>query len=342
MHSFWKNKKVLVTGHTGFKGSWLCLMLIYYGAKVSGISLKPKKNEYMLFQKTLLNNCKNYYINIINQKKINSLIKRIKPDLIFHLAAQPFVIEGYKNPKKTYDTNISGTLNVLEAIKKNKIKTSIIVTTDKVYKNSEKKRNFVETDQLGGDDPYSSSKHISEILVKNYNDIYFKNKNINVVTVRAGNVIGGGDRGKDRLIPDFFKTKKNLYIRSPYSTRPWQFVLDPLYGYLKLSKYIHNKKLQKDDFSWNFAPNDKYSKNVKYVITEINKNFNKKIIFKEDNKIKEKKYLNLNSGKAKKILNWKCKYSLNKSLEKIIEWEKNYKKGILQICQNQIEDYLST
>ena len=123
MGSFWKNKKVLVTGHTGFKGSWLCLMLIHYGAKVSGISLKPKKNEYLLFQKTLLNNnCKNYYINILNQKKINSLIKKIKPDIIFHLAAQPFVIEGYKNPKKTYETNISGTLNILEAIKKNNIR----------------------------------------------------------------------------------------------------------------------------------------------------------------------------------------------------------------------------
>ena len=315
MYSFWKNKKVLITGHTGFKGSWLSLLLIHFGAKVSGVSLRPKRKEYLLFQKTLLNNnCNNYYLNILNLNKIDNLIKKIKPDFIFHLAAQPFVLEGYKYPKRTYDTNVTGTLNILEAIKKNKIKTSIIVTTDKVYKNDERKKSFTETDQLGGDDPYSSSKHICEILVKNYNDIYFKNTNINVVTVRAGNVIGGGDRGKNRLIPDFFKTKKEMYIRSPYSIRPWQFVLDPLYGYLKLSKYIHNKKLQSSQLSLNFAPNDKKAKNVKYIINKINQSFNKKIIFKKNNKIKEKKYLNLNSNKAKKILKWNGKYDLNMSV----------------------------
>jgi len=338
MKKFWKNKKVFITGHTGFKGSWLSMILLSYGAKVYGLSLRTNKDKNLIFENSLLNKkCKNFFFDILNYKKLNNIVKKIKPDILFHLAAQPFVIKGYKEPKKTFEVNALGTLNILETIKENKIKTSVIITTDKVYKNNNLRKCFEENDELGGSDPYSSSKHIAEILVENYNLNYFIESKLNVVTARAGNVIGGGDRGENRLIPDFFKNKKNLIIRAPNSTRPWQFILDPLNGYLKLAKFIHGKKLKKDQYSWNFAPNNKEAKNVRYVINLLNKSFNKKIIYNNNNF--EKKYLNLKSNKSKKYLKWSCKYNLEASLKKIIEWEIDFKNNNNMLCEKQINEF---
>ena len=339
MKNFWNKKKVLITGHTGFKGSWLSLMLLNFGAKIYGISFKPKKKDLNFINSDLNKKCKNYFFDICNYKKLNQTIKKIKPDIIFHLAAQPLVIEGYINPKKTYDTNTLGTLNILEAIKKNRVKTSIIVTTDKVYKNDDTKKKFNENNDLGGSDPYSSSKHLAELIVENYNTNYFKSMRLNVVTARAGNVIGGGDRGENRLIPDFFKTSNKMIVRSPNSTRPWQFIIDPLDGYLKLAKFIHNKMLKDNHYSWNFAPNNQQPKDVKYIINKLNKKFNKKIIYKSDKKILEKKYLNLNSQKAKKYLKWNSKYTVLESIKKIIDWEYNYKISKISFTNKQIKEY---
>jgi CDP-glucose 4,6-dehydratase len=339
MKNFWNKKKVLITGHTGFKGSWLSLMLLNFNAKVYGISLKPNKKDLNYVKSKLDKKCKNYFFDICNFKRLNKTIEKIQPDIIFHLAAQPLVIEGYINPKKTYNTNTMGTLNILESIKKNKIKTSIIITTDKVYKNDDTKKKFNENHDLGGSDPYSSSKHLAELIVENYNTNYFKGMRLNVVTARAGNVIGGGDRGENRLIPDFFKASNEVILRSPSSTRPWQFIIDPLDGYLKLAKFIHNKKLKNNHYSWNFAPNNQKPKNVKYIIDTLNKKFNKKIIYKNNKNILEKKYLNLNSQKATKYLRWNCKYTVLESIKKIIDWEYNFKMNKVSLTIKQIKEH---
>ena len=202
---FWNGKRVLLTGHTGFKGSWLTIFFNLLGAKVYGYSLKQEKISFYnlakidkIIKKSIIGDIRNY-------NKLYTSVKKTSPNILIHLAAQPLVIEGYINPKKTYNTNTMGTLNILESIKKNKIKTSIIITTDKVYKNDDTKKKFNENHDLGGSDPYSSSKHLAELIVENYNTNYFKGMRLNVVTARAGNVIGGGDRGENRLIPDFFK-----------------------------------------------------------------------------------------------------------------------------------------
>ena len=339
MKNFWNKKKVLITGHTGFKGSWLSLMLLNFGAQIYGISLSPKKKDLNFIKSNLDKKCKNFFFDICNYKRLNNTIKKIQPDIIFHLAAQPLVIEGYTNPKETYEANTLGTLNILESIKNNKIKTSIIITTDKVYKNDDIKKKFTENDELGGSDPYSSSKHLAELIVQNYNLNFLKKMKLNVVTARAGNVIGGGDRGENRLIPDFFKASKKVTLRSPTATRPWQFIIDPLDGYLRLAKFIYKRKLKNDQYSWNFAPNNQIPKNVKYIIETLNTKFNKKIIYKNNNKIKEKKYLNLDSKKAKKYLNWNCKYNILDSIRKIIEWEQNYKKNSNCVTTEQIRDH---
>jgi len=339
MKNFWNKKKVLITGHTGFKGSWLSLMLLNFGAKIYGISLKPNQKDLNFLNSNLNKKCKNYFFDICKFKKLDSTISKIKPDIIFHLAAQPLVIEGYVSPKETFEANTFGTLNILESIKNNRIKTSVIITTDKVYKNDDTKKKFTESDELGGSDPYSSSKHLAELIVQNYNSNFLKNLKLNVVTARAGNVIGGGDRGENRLIPDFFRANKVVKLRSPTSTRPWQYIIDPLDGYLRLAKFIHKKKLKNNQYSWNFAPNNQKPRDVKYIIESLNKKLKKKIVYKINNRIKEKKFLNLDSKKAKKYLNWDCKYSILESINQIIDWEYNYKKNKISMTFEQIKDH---
>jgi CDP-glucose 4,6-dehydratase len=270
----------------------------------------------------------------------------LKPDIIFHLAAQPLVLPSYQNPRETFEVNFDGTLNILEIIKENKVKSSIIVTTDKVYKNENKLKYFKETDALNGTDPYSSSKVAAEKLVECYNENYFSNQNINVVTARAGNVIGGGDRSEYRIIPDFFKalrSKKTLKVRFPDAIRPWQHVLDPLYGYLLLAKKCYQEKDIKYK-SWNFSHYNKKNIKVKELILKLNYFFNIELKFNiKLNNFKEKKFLNLSSNRSKNNLNWKAIYNTNKSIQKIIEWElffKKYKK-IDIISKKQITDYLN-
>ena len=210
---FWKNKKVFVTGHTGFKGCWLVFFLKSLECQVAGYSLAPRKKDIIYRNSQLHNNCINFFGDIRNYKLLEKSIKKFKPDIIFHLAAQPLVLPSYKNPKETFEVNFNGTLNLLEIIKKFKIRSSVIITTDKVYKNDNKIKFFKETDIIQGSDPYSSSKVDAENLVNCYNDSFFKGEKIKVVTVRAGNVIGGGDRSELRIIPDFFRAldkKKKL------------------------------------------------------------------------------------------------------------------------------------
>jgi len=339
---YFKGKKILITGHTGFKGSWLCIMLNQIGAKIYGISLKPEKNS--LFEKANISKIlkRNVICDIRNRKKLKKHIINIKPDILIHLAAQSLVITGYKKPLMTYETNFTGTLNILENIKKVKsLKKALIVTTDKVYDFSKSKK-FNENDNLFGKDPYSASKVCVEQLVYSYKSSYFNNKKLPEIYVgRSGNVIGGGDIAKYRIVPDIIKSIKSdkaLNVRNPNSIRPWQHVLDPLYGYLLL---ISAKNLKKNNYAWNFGPKEKNFNKVLDIIKKFRTKFKFKFKFTKKN-FHETKALKLNSLKAKRFLNWQPKWNFNQTIEKIIEFEMLLKKKLsyYEVCNKQVKDYL--
>jgi CDP-glucose 4,6-dehydratase len=350
LKKFWKNKKVFLTGHTGFKGSWFSILLNSLGAKVIGYSLRPEE-EKNLFD--LANLDKEIYKSIIGDirdyDKLKKSILKCSPDFIVHMAAQPLVRYSYDHPKYTYEVNTLGTVNILNILNElNFIKSALIITTDKVYFNNNKKSYYRENNRLGGLDPYSNSKSCAELIVDSYNHSFLRKKNIYVATARAGNVIGGGDFSIDRVLPDYFRSlsskNKNLFLRSPNSIRPWQFIIDPLYGYLLLLMKLH-KKGKFEQYSWNFGPEKSDNKSVSYVVNLMNKEFNNTVKVIRKNKTSknyyESKLLMLNSGKSKKKLNWKTKYNLNDSLKLISIWHKQFlmKKNTLKICQEQILNY---
>ena len=348
LKSFWKKKKVFITGHTGFKGTWMCLTLNLLGAKIYGYSLKPNKNS--LFTQSRCSGFikKNIYSDIKNKKKLSQSINKVKPDVLFHLAAQPLVIEGYKNPVETFNTNINGTINVLNSIRKCKsLKSVVIITTDKVYKINNNNTFYSENDELGGFDPYSASKVCKEILTNSFVQSYLKNSNLKnkISTARSGNVIGGGDYSKNRLVPDIIKAinnKKKILVRNPNHIRPWQHVIEPTYGYLKLAQLQFQNKLKNIEPAWNFGPNQNSFIKVIDVIKRTSKF--KKIKFKvvKTRKIQETKILKLSNKKAKKFLKWMPKWNLNITLNYVIEWNDNYKKlkNAKEICEKQIMKYL--
>lgn len=352
-NNFWKNKKVLITGHTGFKGSWLSIILNIFGANVFGYSLKPKKNSLFNEANVEKKIRKNYYRDINDFKFLNKIIKKHKPEIIFHLASEALVLDSYNSPYRTFKTNLIGTLNILEILKNlNFIKSAIFVTTDKVYKNKNKKNyNYKEEDELKGRDPYSSSKVGQELLVNSYVRSFFdytKLKN-RVSTVRSGNVIGGGDYSTNRLIPDLLESlnKKKIFImRNPNHVRPWQHVLEPLFGYLNLAQKQYQKKIKVKEYVWNFGPNKRNFISVKKLIDKIQypremikvekKNFKKNKFFETD-------VLRLSNKKAKKYLYWKPKWNLEYTLKKITEWNTSKKnnKSAYNICVKQIKEYLN-
>jgi CDP-glucose 4,6-dehydratase len=350
---FWKNKKVFVTGHTGFKGGWLCLMLNLLGAEITGYSLKPK-TKLSLFRLAGIEKVvkKSIIADVRNYEKLLNQIKLSKARIVFHLAAQPLVRQSYLQPKETFETNIIGTLNILECIRKIKtIKSSILITSDKVY-DIRSNKIFKETDHLRGTDPYSASKVSCENLFLSYYSSFFQKKtNQKIATVRAGNVIGGGDYSKDRLIPDLLanvKKNKNIIIRNPNSTRPWQHVLEPLSGYLMLAESIYkkNKMVDRVEPNWNFGPNISNCKTVKYIADFISRRENIKLkIVKVKSKIfkPETNLLRLSNVKSKKYLHWFPKWSLDKTLIKILEWNSLIKKKKARIvCEQQIREYFKT
>jgi CDP-glucose 4,6-dehydratase len=347
LKNFWKNKKVFITGHTGFKGTWLSILLNLLGSKIYGYSLKPERLS--LFNQT---NCfkiysKNFYNNINDFQNLKSKLLISKPQIIFHLAAQSLVSDSFKNPLETFNTNIMGTLNVLEAARSVKsVKSLLIITTDKVYKIKSKNKSYAETDELGGIDPYSASKACAEISVNSYIESFLKKKKTSFVvgTARAGNVIGGGDYSKNRLVPDILKAfnqNKKLEIRNPTHIRPWQHVIEPLTGYLILAQKQYYNRLSKLGHAWNFGPKTSGFITVKQIIN-VFKGFKiiKKLTVKK-NKNNETKILKLNSSKSIKHLNWNQKWDIHLTIKKIIEWNmltqknKNFKK----ICEKQIADY---
>ena len=257
-YNFWKNKKVLVTGHTGFKGSWLCLWLNKMGANVSGLSLNdPVSSPNMFSVLNIEKSVKDERGDISDYETCIRTVTKHEPEIVFHLAAQPLVKLSYLDPLKTYNTNILGTANILEAIRHcESVKTIVVITTDKCYENIEKEYAYVETDSLGGFDPYSSSKACAEHIASAYYRSFFRKKGVGLGTVRVGNVIGGGDWAMDRLIPDMIKSwskNEKLFIRYPLATRPWQHVLEPLSGYLMLAEALWEEQ-ERFSGPWNFGP----------------------------------------------------------------------------------------
>lgn len=355
---FWKKKKVLVTGHTGFKGGWLCVLLDMLGCKVSGLALDPV-GKHNFFNSVHLNKilANDFRQDISDLKKLKKAINKCKPEIIFHLAAQSSVIESFKNSHNTIISNIIGTTNILEIIKQNKfIKCAVLITTDKVYQNYKSKKFFDETSQLGGDDIYSGSKACCELLVHSYRKSFIEKTKCNVATVRAGNCFGGGDWTPERIVKDIlesFTNNKLLVLRNPEATRPWQHVIEPLVGYLLLAEKLSEKNGKNFSEPWNFGPSLKQNMKVKHLVNLFKKKLKTKSkinINKKDKKFHNKKInifesidLNINSKKTYNKLLWKPRLSIDDSVQMTIDWYKSFKskKDLLDLTKNQIQKYLN-
>ena len=347
--NFYKNKKVFVTGATGFKGSWLCSWLLHMGAKVYGSGYSPNQNKNLFYKLKLHKKIKLGIFDIRDQKKLEKFISRSKPSIIFHLAAQPLIIESYLKPHSTIDINIRGTLNILEASKKfNFVKSVVLITSDKCYENVGKLTRYKENDTLGGIDPYSASKSSSELIIRAYRESFFKNKrNCGISSARAGNVIGGGDWSANRLIPDCIRSlldKKPIFLRNPNFNRPWQHVLEPLMGYLILAKKQFKEPKKYSD-AWNFGTKNNSVKSVKEIVDYMISFWGSgKIKVNRVNKFYEQKNLQLDINKAKKRLKWIPTYSVKRGVQITTEWYlqvyKN-KKDPFEITNKQIIDYMN-
>jgi len=350
LKKIFKDKKVIVTGHTGFKGSWLTAWLKLLGAKVIGISLDPPTHPSHFLASKINNNIKDIRLDIRNKNKIEKKIISFKPDFIFHLAAQSLVGLSYENPSLTWQTNVFGTLNILDSLKKLKNACNVvIVTSDKCYFNKEVSYGYKETDVLGGTDPYSGSKASAELLVKSYISSFFSKKNskIRIATARAGNVIGGGDWAKNRIVPDcvkYWSKKRPAQLRNPNATRPWQHVLEAVGGYICLASNLkHNKNLHGESF--NFGPNLNKEYSVLKLVKKMSSHWNDvswKIVPKSKKKFKESKLLRLNCNKAKKILKWECILRFDETVEMVANWYSNFyknSKNIKNFTDKQIKQY---
>jgi CDP-glucose 4,6-dehydratase len=349
LNKFFKNKKILITGHTGFKGSWLCSILLKFNANIVGISNLPPSKIYNFNELNLKKSIKHYIFDISKNKiKLQKIITREKPDFIFHLAAQPLVKKSLYDPVETFHSNFISSLYLLECFRHIKHKCNLImITSDKVYKNQEWNRGYKEDDIIGGKDPYSASKGSIEILINSYYETFLKDKkNLYIATGRAGNVIGGGDWSDNRIIPDCIRNKyhkKKLIIRNPESTRPWQHVLEPLFGYILLAQKISTNNLLNGQ-SFNFGPKSKEVFSVINTIQELEKNIGSlDYMIKEENKSKESKLLKLNCSKAKRLLGWSPILSFKETLQMTSSWYALFysnKKNLKKITNNQIEFYL--
>ena len=346
--NIFNKKKILITGHTGFKGSWLTLWLQSLGAKVIGVSknipTSPSHYVSLGIDKKILSE----KIDIKNLNRLRKVFTKNQPDFVFHLAAQSIVRKSYLEPVETWKTNLIGTLNVLEALRGiKKICTAVLITSDKAYKNLEIKRGYIETDIIGGIDPYGASKSAAEIVIQSYIKSFFShNKNkVSIAVARAGNVIGGGDWSQDRLVPDCIKScikGKTVILRNPKSTRPWQHVLEVINGYLTLAcKLRKNKNFHGEAF--NFGPNLKRNHQVEEVASEMKKNWGRiKWKTKVNKKFFENTLLQLDSSKSKKKLSWKSSLSFNKTIFLTVDWYRNFfekKNSIISKSLSQILYY---
>jgi len=347
--NFWHQKKVLVTGHTGFKGSWLALWLQKMGATVSGYSLAPPTSPSLFEQACVVKGMSSEIGDIRNAENLTSFIDKHQPEIVFHLAAQSLVRESYQDPMNTYSTNVIGSLNLLEAVRKSRsIKAVVMVSTDKCYENIETDNGYKESDRLGGFDPYSSSKACLELLVDSYRKSYFndESKPVAIATARAGNVIGGGDWAVDRLIPDILtaiKSHQPVVLRYPNAIRPWQHVLEPLSGYLLLAEKLYQ---QGDVYAqaWNFGPNETSNKQVKWITQYLLDHIttSSTLAIHNVNQPHETSCLKLNCQKANLQLDWYPVWNITETLDQLISWANQDFKSAMHtknFCLQQIEEY---
>ena len=327
--SFYKNKVVLVTGHTGFKGTWLCKILIAAGAKVIGYSLEAPTNPNLFSLAGIEDKMVSVIGDIRDSNHLKETFDQYRPECVFHLAAQPIVRDSYREPRYTYETNVMGTVNVLECVRLTpSVKSVLNITTDKVYLNDEMPNHpFREDEPLDGYDPYSNSKSCSELVTHSYKKSFFNNMDVAVSTARAGNVIGGGDFANDRIIPDCIRAieaGKDIVVRNPYSTRPYQHVLEPLYIYLEIvEKQYKDKKYQG---YYNVGPNDCDCVNTGDLVTKFCNAWGNGVtwINKHDGGPHEAAFLKLDNSKIKEVFGWTPRWHIDECINKIVEWTKAY------------------
>jgi len=345
-----KDKKILITGHTGFKGTWLTAWLKLLGSEIVGISLDIVSDPSHFLEANLDDGIKDYRVDIRDREKIIEITKKERPDFIFHLAAQSLVRESYLNPVDTWSTNLMGTLNILEALRNvDKKCTAVIITSDKCYDNVEWVWGYKETDSLGGPDPYSSSKGAAELLIKSYLKSFFASEDceVRIASARAGNVIGGGDWAKDRIIPDCVKAwsqDKIVQLRNPNATRPWQHVLEPLSGYLRLA-YDLDKSRRLHGEPFNFGPPAQQNQSVSELV-EVMSHYWDKVRWEDISKTVDQPYesglLKLNCDKALHELNWKAVMDFEETISMTAEWYKSFyldPTTILDFTNSQLEKY---
>lgn len=345
--SFYDGKKVFVTGHTGFKGAWLCKMLANFGAIVTGYSLLPPTDPNLFELANIKSKINSVIGDIRDFDRLKVAFEKAKPEIVFHLAAQPIVRDSYKNPRYTYETNLMGTVNILECVRlTDSVKSFLNVTTDKVYKNNEWEWGYREIEPLDGFDPYSNSKSCSELATHSYKSSFFVDNRVAISTARAGNVIGGGDFAKDRIIPDCVRAivrNERIIIRNPNSIRPYQHVLEPLYVYLMIAEmqYANSK------FSgyYNVGPDESDCIKTGELVSLFCKMWGKglKAGTQQVEGPHEANFLKLDCSKLKKTFNWKPKWNINKAVKKTVDWTRVYidNGDISEIMDEQIDEFLS-
>lgn len=348
---FWHNKKVFITGHTGFKGSWLSLWLQSLGAQLTGYALNPPTDPSLFELAKVSDGMESIIGDVRDLDHLTKSIKDAQPEIVIHLAAQPLVRESYKNPVETYAINVMGTVNLLEACRlTDSVRAVVNVTTDKCYENKEWNWGYREIDRMGGYDPYSNSKSCSELVTESYRNSFFNQDQYHVhqvalASARAGNVIGGGDWAADRLIPDCIRSllkDEKVTVRNPQAIRPWQHVLEPLCGYLMLAQGLYEQR-PKFAQGWNFGPEDADAKPVQWIVQQLCLKLDKPELLELDQSPQphEANYLKLDCSKAKVELGWRPIWNLDRALDKVVEWARGYADGqdVRAICLNQIKEY---
>jgi len=342
---FWQGKRVFLTGHTGFKGSWLSLWLVSLGAKVKGYALSPPTSPSLFIEANIDSIIDSQIADIRDQDTLHESMTKFSPDILIHMAAQPLVRYSYDEPIETYEVNVIGTAKVLEVARScPNLKAIVNITTDKCYENDERAEGYKEDDPMGGYDPYSSSKGCAELVASSYRRSFLQDQGVGLASVRAGNVIGGGDWADDRLIPDILRSFENgspVVIRNPKATRPWQHVLEPLSGYLILAQRLYEEQ-KKYAEGWNFGPNEQDVKPVDWILDKmILKWPNSSWKLDSNSSPHEAGFLKLDISKAKSKLGWSPVWGLSQTLEKIISWHQAWlnKEDMQVICLTEIKEY---